>query len=180
MIVEIPSDCQHDDVTHPDRRSCCMRIQKRLTLAAVAVALLPSVLPPAAADPVAGYPAKPVRIVTGPPGAGSDVFARPIAQRMHESWGQPVVVENRALGSISAGVAAKAAPDGYTLLVGDRTWQAVAPSLYKELPYDPAKDFAEIALIASTPMLLVAHPSVPATSLGEFIAYARRRPQPLG
>jgi tripartite-type tricarboxylate transporter receptor subunit TctC len=98
---------------------------------------------------------------------------------MHESWKQPVVVENRARGSISAGAAAKSAPDGYTLLIGDRTWQAVAPSLYKELPYDPAKDFAEITLIASTPMLIVAHPSVPATSLGEFIAYAKRLPQPL-
>jgi tripartite-type tricarboxylate transporter receptor subunit TctC len=157
-----------------------MRIRKRLILATVVVTLLPAALPLALADPAVGYPAKPVRIVTGPTGGGSDVFARPIAQRMHESWKQPVIVENRALGSISAGVAAKSAPDGYTLLIGDRTWQAVAPSLYKELPYDPAKDFAEIALIASTPMLLVAHPSVPATSLGEFIAYAKRLPQPLG
>jgi tripartite-type tricarboxylate transporter receptor subunit TctC len=157
-----------------------MRIWKRLILAMVAVGLLPSALTSALADPAVGFPAKPVRIVTGPSGGGSDVFARPIAQRIHEIWRQPVVVENRPLGSISAGVAAKSAPDGYTLLVGDRTWQAVAPSLYKELPYDPAKDFAEIALIASTPMLLVAHPSVPATSLGEFIAYAKRLPQPLG
>ncbi|HKA45595.1 MAG TPA: tripartite tricarboxylate transporter substrate binding protein [Burkholderiales bacterium] len=156
-----------------------MRIRQKLLTAIVAVVLLPSALPSALADP-AGYPAKPVRIVTGPSGGGSDVFARPIAQRMHESWGQPVVVENRALGSISAAVAAKSAPDGYTLLVGDRTWQAVATSLYKELPYDPAKDFVGIALIASTPMLIVAHPSVPATSLGEFIAYAKRLPQPLG
>src|SRR4029077_11489575 len=103
----------------------------------------------AQADPAVGYPAKPVRIVTGPVGGGSDVFARPIAQRMHESWKQPVVVENRPRGSISAGVAAKSAPDGYTLLVGDRTWQAVAPSLYKELPYDPAEGLREIALSCS-------------------------------
>ena len=157
-----------------------MRIWKKLMLAMVATALLPISQPSALADSAVRYPAKPVRIVTGPSGGGSDVFARPIAQRIHEIWRQPVVVENRPLGSISAGVAAKSAPDGYTLLVGDRTWQAVAPSLYKELPYDPAKDFAEIALIASTPMLLVAHPSVPATSLGEFIAYAKRLPQPLG
>ena len=157
-----------------------MRIRKRLILVTAALALLPPALPSALADPAADYPAKPVRIVTGPPGAGSDVFARPMAQRMHESWRQPVVVENRARGSISAGVVARSAPDGYTLLVGDRTWQAVAQSLYKELPYDPAKDFAEITLIASTPMLLVAHPSVPATNLGEFIAYAKRLPQPLG
>jgi len=157
-----------------------MRIWKKLILAMVATALLPISQPSALADSAVRYPAKPVRIVTGPSGSGTDVFARPIAQRMHEVWGQPVVVENRALGSISAAVAAKAASDGYTLLVGDRTWQAVAQSLYKELPYDPAKDFAAIAQIASTPMLFVAHPSVPATNLGEFIAYAKRLPQPLG
>ena len=157
-----------------------MRIWKKLILAMVATALLPISQPSALADSAVRYPAKPVRIVTGPSGSGTDVFARPIAQRMHEVWGQPVVVENRALGSISAAVAAKAASDGYTLLVGDRTWQAVAQSLYKELPYDPAKDFAAIAKIASTPMLFVAHPSVPATNLGEFIAYAKRLPQPLG
>jgi len=157
-----------------------MRIWKKLMLAMVATALLPISQPSALADSAVRYPAKPVRIVTGPSGSGTDVFARPIAQRMHEVWGQPVVVENRALGSISAAVAAKAASDGYTLLVGDRTWQAVAQSLYKELPYDPAKDFAAIAQIASTPMLFVAHPSVPATNLGEFIAYAKRLPQPLG
>jgi len=157
-----------------------MRICKKLILATVATALLPISRPSALADSAVRYPAKPVRIVTGPSGSGTDVFARPIAQRMHEVWGQPVVVENRALGSISAGVAAKAASDGYTLLVGDRTWQAVAQSLYKELPYDPAKDFAAIAQIASTPMLFVVHPSVPATNLGEFIAYAKRLPQPLG
>ena len=155
-----------------------MRIQKKLILTIVAVALLPAAASAALADPAAAYPAKPVRIVTGHSATFGDIVTRHLAQRLHENWRQPVVVENRARGMISAGVAAKSAPDGYTLLVGDRTWHAVAQSLYRELPYDPSKDFSEISLIASAPSLLVAHPSVPAASLGELIAYAL--PQPLG
>src|SRR5688500_8843219 len=92
------------------------------------------------------YPIKPVRIITGPPAAFGDIITRHLAQGLYERWGYPVVVENRPRGMIGAGVAAKAAPDGYTLLIGDRTWHAVAQNLYKELPYDPVKDFAEIAL----------------------------------
>jgi tripartite-type tricarboxylate transporter receptor subunit TctC len=157
-----------------------MRAMGRTTLTIVAAALVAAALRPALADAGATYPAKPVRVVTGPAGAFGDIITRHLAQRLHESWRQPVVVENRARGMIGAGVTAKSAPDGYTLLVGDRTWHAVAQNLYKELPYDPARDFSEITLIASTPMLLVAHPSVPAASLDEFIAYAKRLPQPLG
>src|ERR1051326_9037508 len=100
MIVEISRDCQHDGCSSREKRSHGMRNRKTLILPIVAVALLPHALPSALADSAVGFPAKPVRIVTGPSGAGSDVFARPVAQRLHESWGQPVIVENRALGSI--------------------------------------------------------------------------------
>lgn len=156
-----------------------MHARKRATLALAVLAFV-AALPPALADSGAAYPSKPVRIITGPPAAFGDIVTRQLAQRLHERWGQPVVVENRPRGMIGAGVAAKSAPDGYTLLIGDRTWHAVAQSLYKELPYDPVRDFAEITLIASTPMVLVAHSSIPAANLREFLAYAKQLPQPLG
>jgi tripartite-type tricarboxylate transporter receptor subunit TctC len=132
-----------------------------------------------ASNSVQAYPTRPVRIVTGPPGAFIDVITRHVGQRLHERWEQPVVVENRTRGMIGAGVAAKSAPDGYTLLIGDRTWHAVAHNLYKELPYDPVKDFAPVTLVASTPMVMVAHPSIPAANLREFIAYTKQLPQAL-
>lgn len=131
------------------------------------------------ADPVAAYPTRPVRIVIGPAGSFTDILTRQLAQRLQERWQQPVVVENKGSGMIAAATVAKAAPDGYTLLVSDRTWRSVARNLYRDLPYDPDKDLAEISLFASTPNILVAHPSVPATTLKEFIAYARQVQPPL-
>src|SRR3954469_10750362 len=107
------------------------------------------------ADPTAAYPTKPVRIVIGPTGNFTDIVIRRLAQQLHVRWQQPVVVENRASTMISAAVVAKSTSDGYTLLVSDRTWQAVAQSLYRELPYDPAKDFSGISHVASTPNLLL-------------------------
>lgn len=109
----------------------------RSALAIVTWALAAATPAVGADSGAAGYPAKPVRILTSPVGAFGDIVTRQIAQRLHERWEQPVVVENRARSMIGAGVTAKSAPDGYTLLVGDRTWHAVAQSLYKELPYDP-------------------------------------------
>lgn len=131
------------------------------------------------ADPIAAYPAKQVRIVIGPAGNFTDIVTRQLSQRLQERWQQPVVVENRASGMISAAAVAKSATDGYTLLVSDRTWQAVAHSLYKDLPYDSARDFSEISLIASTPNILVAHASIPAANLKELIAHAKQLQQPL-
>ena len=125
------------------------------------------------------YPTKHVRIITGSPSAMPDIVARHLGQRLSERWGQPVVVENRATLLIGTGVAAKSSPDGYTLLLGDRTYHAAAPSLYKSLSYDPVKDFAPITLVALAPQLLVAHPSVPAADLREFIAYAKQYPRAL-
>ena len=154
-----------------------MRVSGRVSLAVLIAAGVATTAAPAAAQ---NYPTKPVRMITGPSGTFGDIITRHLAQRLHEHWGQPVVVENRAGGMIGAGIAARSAPDAYTLLVGDRTWHAVAQSLYKELPYDPARDFVAITLIASTPLVLVAHPSVPAANLREFIAYVKQLPQPLG
>ena len=125
------------------------------------------------------YPTKPVRVITGSPGSMSDIVTRQVGQRLSERWSQPVVVENRGGAGLTIGsaVAAKSLPDGYTLLMADRTSHAAAPSLYQKLPYDPVKDFTPITLVARAPLLLIAHPSVPAANLGEFIAYAREQPR---
>ncbi|MBI4189247.1 MAG: tripartite tricarboxylate transporter substrate binding protein [Betaproteobacteria bacterium] len=124
------------------------------------------------------YPTKPVRIVAAATGSMADMYARHLGPRLNERWGQPVVVDNRAGagGTISAEVAAKAPPDGYTLLMGGLATHAGSVSLYKNLPYDPVKDFAPIALVAQSPPVLIAHPSVPAANLREFLDYAKKRP----
>jgi tripartite-type tricarboxylate transporter receptor subunit TctC len=124
------------------------------------------------------YPAKPVRLVTGGAGTFHDVVARQLAQRLGEQWGQPVVVENQGAAALTVGtgMVARAAPDGYTLVMSDRSALAVAPHLYGNVPYDVAKDLAPITLVALSPSLLVAHPSVPAGTLSDFMAYAKAQP----
>jgi tripartite-type tricarboxylate transporter receptor subunit TctC len=124
------------------------------------------------------YPTKPVRIVAAATGSMADMLSRNLGPRLSERWRQPVIVDNRAGagGTISADVAAKAAPDGYTLLMGGQATHAGAVSLYKSLPYDPVKDFAPITLFAQSPLVLIAHPSVPATNLREFLDYAKKHP----
>jgi len=126
-----------------------------------------------------GYPVKPIRlIVPYPPGGGTDIIARPLAQKLTENLGQQVIVDNRggAGGNIGMEFVAKSAPDGYTLVVGLTAQLAVNPSLFPKLPYDPLRDFAPITLLGDQPYLLVVHPSVPAQSVKEFIALARARP----
>lgn len=124
------------------------------------------------------YPSKPVRIITGGAGSFHDIVTRQLGQRLSERWGQPVVVENQPGAGLTIGSdrAAKSLPNGYTLLMADRTCLAAAPSLYKSLSYDPVKDFSPITLVAIAPMMLVAHPSVPAANLREFMDYAKRQP----
>jgi tripartite-type tricarboxylate transporter receptor subunit TctC len=123
-----------------------------------------------------GYPQKPIRyVVPFPAGGIADVFARIIGARLADRWGQPVVVENRAGagGNIGADLVAKSAPDGYTLLMGSIGTQAVNVSLFRSMPYDPAKDFTAVALVLEAESLLALHPSVAANNPAELIALAR-------
>ena len=122
------------------------------------------------------FPSKPGRLMVGfAPGGGVDVTARIVAAKLSEIWGQQLVVDNRAGagGTIATDIAAKAPPDGYSLLLCGIWSHGVAPSLYKQLPYDHYRDFAPVSLIGTTPNVLVVNPAVPAKSVGEFIAYAK-------
>jgi tripartite-type tricarboxylate transporter receptor subunit TctC len=130
------------------------------------------------APPTTRYPAKPIRlIVPFAPGGSNDIMARLIGQKFAEAFGQQVVIDNRtgASGIIGTDIAAKAAPDGYTVLMMSLTF-AVNPSLFRKLPYDTEKDLAPVTLVASAPLMLVIHPSIPAKSLQEFVAYAKAHP----
>ena len=125
------------------------------------------------------YPSKPVRMVVGfPPGGGTDVVARILQPRLSELLGQPIVIDNRpgATGTVAAGQVAKSAPDGYTIMMGHVSVNAIAPSLFANLPYDVNRDFAPIALAASVPHLVVVHPSVPVSTLKELVAYLKAQP----
>ena len=125
------------------------------------------------------YPARPVRmIVPFTPGGGVDLIGRTVAQRLADTWKQPVVVDNRGGGggNIGTDMVAKAPADGYTLLMGYVGNLAINPFLYTKLPYDPVRDFAPVTLTATAPNVLVVHPSVSASSAKELVALARSRP----
>ena len=125
------------------------------------------------------YPAKPIRLVVPfPPGGATDILARDVAQKLTEAWGQSVVVDNRpgAGGNIGAELVAKAAPDGYTLLMGTVGTHAINASLYAKMPYDHIKDFAPVILVAGVPNVLVVNPALPVNSVAELIAYAKANP----
>jgi tripartite-type tricarboxylate transporter receptor subunit TctC len=125
------------------------------------------------------YPFKPIRfVVPFPPGGTTDIISRLIAQKLTESLGQPVIVENKAGagGVVGADSVAKAVPDGYTILMGTSGPIAISPSLLKNIPYDPIKDFAPITTVVVVPNMLVVNPSVPANSVQELIALAKARP----
>jgi len=117
-------------------------------------------------------------IVAYPPGGGTDIVGRMVAQKLGETLGQSVVVENRggASGNIGTEFAARAAPDGYTVLMGNVAPNAINVSLFRNLPFDPVADFAPVSLVASTPNILVVHPSTAARTVGEVIALAKSRP----
>lgn len=147
---------------------------KRLTLALLTL-IVPLCGPAAAQD----YPTRPVRwLVPAPAGGGADLLARTLAERIGPALGQSVVIENRpgAGGNIAAEAVARATPDGHTLLMTDAAALVINPSLYPSLPFDPMADLTPVARLASFPFLLLAHPSVPATTLPELIALARSRP----
>jgi|KBSMisStaDraftv2_1062788.scaffolds.fasta_scaffold27209_2 tripartite-type tricarboxylate transporter receptor subunit TctC len=124
------------------------------------------------------YPVKPIRLVVGQaPGGAADIVARAIAQKLTESLGQSVIVDNRAgaAGSIAAAQVVKSAPDGYTALFVSSSY-AINPGLYTDLPFDPLRDLAPVSLIAEAPFLLVVNPSLPAKSVSELISLAKARP----
>ena len=124
------------------------------------------------------YPSGPIRVIVPyPPGGGTDILSRSIAPKLHEAWGQPVVVENRggANGNIGAAAVARAAPDGHTILIVPIGF-AVNPSLYKDIPFDPARDLAPVSQLASNPSVLVVHPSFPPRTVKELIALLKARP----
>ena len=127
----------------------------------------------------AAYPNKPIRIIVPfTPGGSSDILGRAIGKALGDAWQQPVIVENKpgAGGAIGADAGAKAAPDGYTLLMGHIGTLAVNPTLYPRLPYDPVKDFAPVALVAMVPNVLAVNPQVPARTIGELVALAKAKP----
>ncbi|TSA41999.1 MAG: tripartite tricarboxylate transporter substrate binding protein [Betaproteobacteria bacterium] len=147
-------------------------MKTRIALAAIALAFT-------AAAGAQNYPTKPIRLIVPFAAGGTvDISARGIAPGLSELLGQNVIVDNRggAGGIIGADLVAKAAPDGYTLLMGSNSTVSVAPSLYPKNPYHPVRDFAPISLVATTPFVLVAHPSVPAKTVKELIALARSKP----
>ncbi len=126
-----------------------------------------------------GWPSKPVRIVVAyPPGGGIDVMARQIADKLTGAWGQPVVVENRpgANTIVATDLVAKSAADGYTVLLTTDATFSINPHLYAKLPFDTQRDFVPVTMLVLLQQLLVAHPSLPAGTLGELIALAKAKP----
>jgi tripartite-type tricarboxylate transporter receptor subunit TctC len=124
------------------------------------------------------YPSGPIRIIVPyPPGGGTDILGRQIAQKLNERWSVPVIVDNRggASGTIGTALAAKAAPDGQTLLIVPSGF-AVNPSIYKNLPYDSVRDLAPVSQLASSPLILCVHPSFPPRSVKELVGLLRARP----
>jgi tripartite-type tricarboxylate transporter receptor subunit TctC len=125
------------------------------------------------------YPSKPIRlIVPYPPGGPNDIFGRLIAQKLSEAYGQQVIIDNRsgASGIIAAELVARAAADGYTLLLGGAALLSMNPALFAKLPYDPVKDFASISLIATAPSMLVTNIALPVKTVQELIALAKAKP----
>jgi tripartite-type tricarboxylate transporter receptor subunit TctC len=146
-------------------------LRKGLTAAAIAVALFTT--------GAAAFPTKPIRIVVAYTPAGTtDILARVVGQRMSEAWGQPVIVDNRpgANGNIGTEVAARAVPDGHSLVMATAGTHGINVSLYRKLPWHPVKDFAPVSLVAMVPNIMVVNNALPVKSVKEFIAYARANP----
>lgn len=126
----------------------------------------------------AEYPARPIRMVVGfAAGGAPDIIGRVMAERLNRSFGQSVIVDNRpgATGNLGAEIVANAAPDGHTLLMATLSI-AISPSFYRKLPFDPVTSFVPVGMVASVPLLLVVHPSLPAKSVKELIALAKKQP----
>ena len=133
--------------------------------------------------PATVFPSKPIRLIAPfAPGGSLDLIARGIGQKMSESTGQPVVVENRAgaSGAIGSEAVAKSAPDGYTILLGATTTHGINPALNPGLSYDPVKDFTPISIVATIPHVIVVHPSLRVATISEFVRLAKVRPMAFG
>jgi tripartite-type tricarboxylate transporter receptor subunit TctC len=133
---------------------------------------------PAAAQDAKDYPARPIRVIVPyPPGGGTDVVARIVADPLAAALGQPIIIDNRggAAGNLGTDLAAKSAPDGYTILL-TLSSHTINPKLFDKLPFDVERDFAPISLVALSPQILVAHPSLPANNIRELIALAKAEP----
>src|SRR6266851_4817352 len=151
------------------------RALRLLPLAVLGTALVPWPAPAQTSD---AWPSRPLRfILPFPPGGGTDILGRLIAERLAANLGQPVVTENRggAGGNVGAEAAARSAPDGYTIVLVAPSL-AISKTLYSKLNYDPVKDFAPVSLVATVPNVMVTHPSVPAATLAEFIRLAKTKP----
>src|SRR3954467_1585341 len=125
------------------------------------------------------YPSKPIRLIV-PYAAGgtSDILARQLGPKLSETWGQPVVVENKtgANGNVGADFVAKSAPDGYTLLLTDLGGLVISASVYSQLPFNPSKDFTPVAMVSYSPHVLAVHPSVPVKNVKELVQFAKANP----
>ena len=157
-----------------------MKTTSPLRRALVAGAALLAGLSTVGAQAQAAYPSRPVRIIVGfPAGTGPDIVARLLAQKLSEGWGgQGVIVDNKpgAAGLIAASEAARAAPDGYTLLLSETGMLSIAPSTYSKLPYDPVKDFAPVSQIVGADFALLVNPQkVPATNAAEFMSWVQQQ-----
>lgn len=149
---------------------------RRFSVSALAAISVLALAAPASAQ---DYPSRTVKIVVPyTAGGGTDAVARPLAQRLSEKWGQPVIVENRpgAGTSIGAEAVARAPADGYTLLLSDATTYAVNPHVYRKLPYDPLKDFAPVSIVCRFTPVIAVGAKVPAKTLGELIALVKQQP----
>jgi tripartite-type tricarboxylate transporter receptor subunit TctC len=124
------------------------------------------------------YPVKPVRfVITFPPGGPTDTIVRLIGQRLTDAWGHPMILDNRggAGGIVGTEIVARAAPDGYSFLVGTAGGMTINPALQPRLPYDPFRDFAPVGMLVNNPQILVAHPAVPAKTLKDLVALAKAK-----
>src|SRR5712692_5989073 len=196
---EVAVLCDHGEVFdvaqfHGDNRNSCPR-QSRMIAVSCACrqhdhmkrtlirigACLAAAFGLVAGDPSwsQAYPVKPIRlIVAGPAGGGNDVITRPIAQKLSESLGQQVIVDNRpGAGTLLAGQAtAGSAPDGYTVMMATISTLCISPHLVGKKPYDPVRDFAPVTLVATAGLMVAVHPSLPAKTTAELIALAKSRP----
>lgn len=162
----------------PNFRSSLTAHRERLLSTFAALTLFLAVCPAGAAERLT-YPSKPIRVIVGfVPGGSADITARTVGQKLSELLGQPVVVDNRsgASGIIGTELAARAAPDGYTLLEATMTTHGIGPSLYQKLPYDPIRSFEPIALMVRIPLVMFVHASVPGTNLKDVVTLLKASP----